>query len=127
MEFKASHNHARITPRKVRPIADLVKGMPVNRALQVLKFNHRRGAYLLLKVIRSAVANAEQNADVDLNKLVVKNAVINGGPLLGGRARFRPVSRGRVASIKKRTSHIIVHLAQSDAAPAEGAKATEQV
>jgi large subunit ribosomal protein L22 len=122
MEFKASHNHARITARKMRPIADLIKGLPVNRALELLRFNHRRGAVLLRKVVKSALANAEQNAEVDLGKLVVKNAMINDGPLLGGRPRFKPVSRGRVATIRKRTSHIHVELGVG----ADGGEKTEK-
>jgi large subunit ribosomal protein L22 len=111
--FRASHRYAPIAPRKARLVADLVRGMPVNDALAVLDANPRRAAYLLRKVLRSAMANASQDVDVDLNALVVEESRIDMGPLLGGRPRWRPRAQGRATPIRKRTSHLIIGLAEA--------------
>jgi len=127
MDFIASHMYARISPRKARYVVDLVRGMSVNQALDALKFVNRRGKPMVEKVIRSALANAEQNVDVDIDSLVISRAVVDEGPLLGGRARWRPISRGRAVPILKRTSHIKVTLTEAqddevvDEKPAEAA------
>lgn len=110
MEFKASHMYAKTTARKARYVVDLIRNKPVNEALETLKFTHRRAARMVEKVIRSAVANAEQNVDVDVNSLLISKALVDEGPLLGYRARFRPISRGRAVAIKKRLSHIRITL-----------------
>jgi large subunit ribosomal protein L22 len=110
--FRASHRYARITARKCRLIADMIRGLPVNRALEVLQFTQRRGARLVEKVLKSAVANAQQDENVNVNKLYVAESRVDEGPLLGGRPRWRPASRGRAMPIRKRTSHI--HLAVSE-------------
>ncbi|MBU0756017.1 MAG: 50S ribosomal protein L22 [Planctomycetes bacterium] len=110
MDFKASHLYAKTTARKARYVVDLIRDMPVNQALETLKFVHRRAARLVEKVLRSALANAEQDVDVDLNTLHISKAVVDEGPLLGYRARIRAVSRGRAVSIKKRLSHIKITL-----------------
>ena len=124
MDFKASHMYARISPRKARYVVDLVRGKNVNTALDTLKFVHRRAKPMVEKIIRSALANAEQNVDVDLNDLVVSHAVVDEGPLLGGRSRWRPISRGRAVPILKRTSHIKIVLSEApeeDAGEVKGA------
>jgi large subunit ribosomal protein L22 len=108
--IRASHRHARITARKARLSVDMVRGLPVNRALEVLEFTHRRGARLVEKVIKSALANAQQDENIDVNSLVIAEARVDDGPLLGGRPRWRPASRGRAAPIRKRTSHILIGL-----------------
>lgn len=113
MDFKASHMYARISPRKARYVVDLVRGKNVNTALDTLKFVHRRAKPMVEKIIRSALANAEQNVEVDLNNLVVSHAVVDEGPLLGGRSRWRPISRGRAVPILKRTSHIKITLSEA--------------
>lgn len=110
MDFHASHMYAKTTARKARYVVDLVRNMPVNDALETLKFVHRRAARLVEKVVRSALANAEQNVDVDVNSLFISKAVVDEGPLLGYRARFRAISRGRAVPIKKRLSHIKITL-----------------
>src|SRR5882672_1061632 len=110
MEYKASHRYAKTTARKARLVADLIRGLPVNRALTVLDRSPRRAAVLLGKVVRSAVANAEQDTNVDPNQLRVSLARVDEGPLLGGAARWRAGSRGRAMPIKKRTSHIHIQL-----------------
>ena len=109
MSFHASHRYARIAPRKVRPVADLIRGMNVNRALEQLEFNAKRGAYLFKMVIKSAVANASQESGVNVNQLVVGKAYVDEGPLLH-RPLGRFVARGRWHPIKKRTSHLHIVL-----------------
>jgi large subunit ribosomal protein L22 len=113
--FEAVHRWARIAPRKARLIADLVRGLPVNDALAVLEHHPRRGAALLKKVLRSAMANASTDLDVDLNALVVHEARIDMGPLLYGRRRWRPRAMGRATPINKRTSHLRIGLREAEA------------
>ena len=108
--FRATHKFARITARKARPVMDLVRGRGVNEALNTLRFVHRRAAPMISKVIRSALANAGQDLDVDVNSLVVSDARVDDGPLMGGRYRWRPRAMGRVYPIRKRTSHISIVL-----------------
>lgn len=122
MEFKASHMYAKTTARKARYVVDLVRGKPVNQALETLKFVHRRAARMVEKIIRSALANAEQDVDVDVNTLYVFKAVVDEGPLLGYRPRWRPVSRGRAAPYTKRLSHIKITLKAPESAGTEVAE-----
>lgn len=125
--FTASHRHARISPFKARPVIDLVRGLGVNAALTTLEYEGRRAAPMIRKVIRSALANASNDLDVRLNDLVVTDARIDGGPLLGGRPRFRPRAMGRAFPIRKRTCHIVVTLSEVEGAgtrrPRKGAGA----
>ena len=114
MEFTAKHRFARISPTKVRPVGDLIKGRSVNDALALLQFARRRGAYFVNKVLRSAVANA--GLDVDVDALVVSRVEVNDGPKLK-RGRFR--ARGMWAPIWKRMSHISVTVATTEADSAE--------
>jgi large subunit ribosomal protein L22 len=114
--FTASHRHARISPYKARPVIDLVRGRGVNEALTVLEYETRRAAPMIRKVIRSALANASNDMEVRLNDLVVTDARVDGGPLLGGRRRFRPVAMGRAYPIRKRTCHIVVTLSEVERA-----------
>ena len=109
--FRASHNHARTTARKARLVIDMIRGLPVNTALRVLDRSPRRAAVLVAKVVRSAVANAEQDEHIDPNQLRVETARVDEGPLLGGFLRWRPGARGRAMPIRKRTAHIHVVLA----------------
>jgi len=107
MEVKASAKHIRISPRKVQILLGAIKGKPVEAALNSLKFMPQKAAGILEKVIRSAVANADQRPDVDIDLLVVRDVVANQGPVL---KRWRARARGRAARILKRTSHITVIL-----------------
>jgi large subunit ribosomal protein L22 len=107
MEVKASAKYMRISPRKVHKLVGAVKGKPVETALNTLKFMPHKAASILEKVIRSAVANADQNSDVDVDLLVVRNVVADQGPTL---KRWRARARGRATRILKRTSHITVIL-----------------
>jgi large subunit ribosomal protein L22 len=108
--FKAKHRFARISPRKVRHLADLVRGKFVDEALDILKYQPHRGARMLEKVIRSAAANAqdpEQNEGkvANFRDLCVTDARIDGGPMF---KRIQPRARGMAFMIKKRMSHISV-------------------
>jgi len=111
--FRAVHRWARIAPRKARLMAELVRGLPVDDALAILDQHPKRAASLFRKVVRSAMANASQDLDIDLKALVVEEARVDAGPLLGGRPRWRPRSQGRAVPIHKRTSHLIIGLAES--------------
>ncbi len=119
--FRAVHRWARIAPRKARLVADLLRGLPVDDALAILDHQPQRAAVLLRKVVKSAMANASQDLEVDLKALVVEEARVDMGPLLGGRARWRPRSQGRAVPILKRTSHLIVGLKESERKPRRGA------
>jgi len=112
--FRAVHRFARIAPRKARLVADLVRGLPVDDAMAILENNQRRAAYLLRKVLKSAMDNASQDIDVNLKALVVTDARIDQGPLLGGRARWRPRAMGRATPIRKHTSHLIIGLTEGE-------------
>ncbi len=109
--FKASHRYARVTARKARLVADLIRTKPVNQALVALDHSPQRAAALLGKVVRSAVANASQAGADDLNQLHVSKCWVDEGPLLGGYVRWRPSARGRAMPYRKKTSHIHVELA----------------
>ena len=104
MAYNASHRFCRISPRKVRLVADMVRGVPVEDALATLEFSKRRGAYFLRNVLKSAIANA-QEGDADVASLVVAETRVDEGPTI---KRFQPKDRGRAHPIRKRTSHIHV-------------------
>ncbi len=107
MEVKAVLRYVRTSPQKVRAIVDAVKGRPVEHGLSTLKFMPQKAAGTVAKVIRSAVANAEENLGIDVDALVIKNIIADQGPML---KRFRARARGRGTRILKRTSHITVIL-----------------
>jgi len=105
MEARAVGKHIRISPQKARLVADVVRGMNVDKAISTLKFMPKKGAGILRKVIESAVANATQDDQVDVDNLFIKKIAIDGGPSL---KRIRPRAMGRATKIIKRTSHITV-------------------
>ena len=112
MPFKASHRFARISARKMRPLATMIRGKFADEALDILKYQPQRGARLLEKVLKSALGNAqdpEQNPGktVRVEQLIVKDAFVDGGPMF---KRIKPVSRGMAYMIKRRTAHITVTL-----------------
>ena len=114
MAFRAKHRYARISARKVRPLADLVRGRYADEALDILRYQPQRGARMLEKVIRSALGNAQdpdQNAGqtVNVDQLVVIEARVDNGPMF---KRLRPRARGMAYFVKKRMSHI--HIALED-------------
>ena len=110
MIFRSSHRYARISPRKVRPLADLVRGKFVDEALDILRYQPQRGARMLERVIKTALANAqdpEQNPGriIDEHNLFISECCVDGGPMF---KRVRPIGRGVSRMIKKRMSHIRV-------------------
>jgi large subunit ribosomal protein L22 len=109
MEVRAVGKYVRISPTKVRKVARAVKRKRVEDALGVLGFMPQRSAKVLGKIIRSAVANADQKPDIEVDNLAIANIVVNQGPSL---KRFRPRAMGRATRILKRTSHITVVLAE---------------
>ena len=115
MEFRASHRYAHISAKKARLAANLIRGLDVNRAMEVLRVNQTRGAVFFNKVLAAAIANAAQNEAVDVNNLVVSEARVDEGPLVHGRARFRPGAMGRAMPIRRRTSHIKLAVAEREA------------
>lgn len=112
MDVKASGKYMRISPQKVRQVVGTVKGKPVESGMNMLKFMPQKAAQMVEKVVRSAVANADQNPDIDVDALVIKNIIVDEGPML---KRFRPRARGRATRILKRTSHITVIVAETSA------------
>lgn len=105
MESKAVARHIRVSPRKARQVIDLIRGKEINEAYKILKFTPNKGAALIEKVLKSAVANAEHNYDMDVDSLIVGKAFVDQGATL---KRFRPRAMGRADGIRKRTSHITV-------------------
>ena len=105
MEAKAVAKFVRIAPRKVRVVMDLVRGKNVADAYAMLKFTPKAGADVVEKVLRSAVANAENNFEMDMEKLYVKTAFVDQGPTM---KRIHPRSRGQAFKILKRTSHVTI-------------------
>jgi large subunit ribosomal protein L22 len=109
MEVKAVSKYIRVSPQKVRTLIGAVKGKPVEAGLNALKFMPQKAAKILEKTVRSAVANADQNPDIDVDALIIRNITADQGPTL---KRFRARARGRGARILKRTAHITVTLAE---------------
>ena len=107
MAYKATHRFARISPRKVRPIADLIRGKFADEAIDILRYQPQRGARMLEKVLRSAMANAEDRRAPNLQTLMVVDVRVDPGPMF---RRMRPRARGMAAIIEKRMSHIRVAL-----------------
>ena len=105
--YVAKHKYARISAQKVRPFADLIRGETADSALNILRYHPNRGARMLEKVLRSAMANARERRAPNANRLVVIDARIDGGP---SSRRWRAKARGMSMTITKRTSHITVEL-----------------
>jgi large subunit ribosomal protein L22 len=105
MAYTAVHRFARISARKVRALADLIRGKRADDALDILKYQPHRGARLLEKVLRSAVSNAEDRRAPDVANLVVVDAQIDGGPMF---KRVRPRARGMAFMVLRRMAHIRV-------------------
>ncbi len=111
MEAKAVAKYVRMSPIKLKPIADLVRGKDLNQALTILKFTKGKGSVLIEKVVQSAVANAENNHSMNVDKLYVAEIYANQGPTM---KRWRAGSQGRAKMILKRSSHIGVTLKERD-------------
>ena len=102
-QAKAIARTARISPRQVRLVVDLIRGKQVGEAVAILRHTPKAASPVVEKVLKSAVANAEHNYDLDINNLVVSEVFVDEGPTL---KRFRPRAQGRASAINKRTSHI---------------------
>jgi large subunit ribosomal protein L22 len=110
MEARAIAKYLRISPRKARLSADLIRGKRVEQALSILSLTPKTGARLMSKVVQSAVANARQDKSIDVDTLFVKTIYVNQGPTL---KRWRAKPMGRAGRIKKRTCHITVVLSEA--------------
>ena len=109
METVAKLRHARISPQKCRLVADQVRGLPVEQALQLLTFSTKKASAIVKKVLESAIANAEHNDGADIDELKVAKIYIDQGPTM---KRMRARAKGRGNRILKRTSHITVAVAE---------------
>ena len=106
----AKSKYIRQSPYKLRLVLNLIRGLPVSEALDILKFTKRKASDEITKVIQSAMANAENNFGLNSNDLYISKAIADEGPTL---KRFRPRVRGRAGRINKRTSHLIIELAST--------------
>ena len=107
-DVKAVVKHVRVQPRKARLVVGTILGLHVDEALDVLKFNKKKGAFYIRKVLASAVANAENNNKMDRGSLVVRSAVVDPGPILRHAKRMRIRARYGTSRIHRRSSHITV-------------------
>ncbi|GAF40068.1 50S ribosomal protein L22 [Agrilactobacillus composti DSM 18527 = JCM 14202] len=107
----ATAKTVRIAPRKARLVIDTIRGRSVAEALAILQFTPRGASPIITKVLKSAVANAEHNYDLDAENLVITKAYVDEGPTL---KRFRPRAKGSASPINKRTSHITVVVAEKE-------------
>ena len=108
VEVTAKHRYARISPQKCRLVADQIRGLPVEQALNALIFGDTKSAGLVKTVLESAIANAEHNEGADIDELKVSRIMIDEGPTM---KRIQPRAKGRANRILKRTSHITVCVA----------------
>ena len=111
MQARAEAKYIRISPRKMKPIANLVRGKSVKDAQAILKFTPRKGAEIFLKVLNSAIANAENNHHMDVDTLIVKDIYANQGPTM---KRWNAGSMGRANPILRRSSHVGVVVAEKE-------------
>jgi len=109
MEVKASLKHLRTSPRKVRLVADLVRGLKVDNALNQLKLTNKKVTLPLYKLLMSAISNAENNFELDKDNLIIKEIRVDDGATL---KRWMPRAHGRATPIRKRSSHVMVTLAE---------------
>ena len=119
MQTQAVLKFVRLSPKKARFVADLVRGKKVDEAVNILKFSTNRAARIIKKVLDSAIANAENNQGADVDELKVKTITIDEGPRM---KRISPRAKGRADRIVKRTSHITITVADSRKAAATEAK-----
>jgi large subunit ribosomal protein L22 len=107
MEVKARLRFVRIAPTKARLVADLIRGKRSEEALNILTFTQKAAAKILIKLLKSAIANATQKKNIDVDRLYVKQITVDQGPTM---KRFQPRALGRATMIRKRTSHIHIVL-----------------
>lgn len=110
-EAKATLKHARISARKVKIVADLIRGKEVAEALAIVKYTPKASSLIIEKLLKSAIANAENNHNMDGKKLYISEIYANQGPTL---KRIRPAAKGSAVHIRKRTSHITIVLKEKE-------------
>ena len=111
LEAKAVLKYARISSRKVKIVADLIRGKQVDEALAIIKFTPKASSEVLEKLLKSAIANAENNHGMNRGNLVVSEIYANQGPTL---KRIRPAAKGSAVRIRKRTSHVTIKLTEAN-------------
>ncbi len=111
MEVRAVARHVRVSPRKARQVVDMIRGKDVNEALATLKYLPKRSTSHVEKLLRSAMANAQHNFDMDVDDLYVATTYVDQGVTW---KRIRPRAQGRAARIRKRTSHITIILDEKE-------------
>lgn len=111
MATQAKLRHAKIAPQKARLVADQIRGLAVENALDILTFSRKKAAVMLKKLLESAIANAENNDGADIDELSVKEIYVDQGPML---KRMQPRAKGRGARILKRTSHITITVEENE-------------
>ncbi|MGA2467285.1 MAG: 50S ribosomal protein L22 [Thermodesulfobacteriota bacterium] len=107
MEVRAKLRFVRVSPRKARLVADLIRGKGSEEATNILTFTKKAAAKILIKLLKSAIANATQKKTIDIDRLYVKKIAVDQGPTL---KRFQPRAMGRATTIRKRSSHITIIL-----------------
>ena len=110
MEVSATLKYVRLSPQKARLVADQIRGLPVERAVELLVFSNKKAASVIKKVLDSAIANAEHNEGADIDELRVSEILVDQGPV---QKRFKARARGRANRILKRTSHVKVTVSDS--------------
>ncbi len=110
MQTNSTLKHARISPQKARLVADQIRGLPVEKALEILMFSDKKAGAIVRKLVDSAIANAEHNEGADIDELKVSAITVDPGPTM---KRIQPRAKGRANRILKRTSHITVTVADS--------------
>jgi len=110
LEAKAVLKYARISSRKVKIVADLIRGKQVDEALAIIKFTPKASSEILEKLLKSAIANAENNHGMNRGNLIVSEIYANQGPTL---KRIRPAAKGSAVRIRKRTSHVTIKLVEA--------------
>ena len=110
MESKAIHRSARISAQKTRLVADQIRGLPIARALNILTFSPKKAAFIMKKVVESAIANAEHNEGADVDELKVSTICVDEGMTM---KRIMPRAKGRADRILKRSCHITITVADS--------------
>lgn len=109
MEVAAKFRYARVSPQKARLLADMIRGLPVEEARNVLEFSNKKAAGMVKKVLDSAIANAEHNQGMDIDELKVSTVYVDEGPTM---KRLMARAKGRANRIFKRTSHIVVKVSE---------------
>ena len=111
MSTSAKLTNTRLSPQKMRLVADQIRGLPVERAIDVLTFSNKKAAAIIKKVLESAIANAEHNDGADIDELKISEILVDAGPTM---KRLRPRARGRADRIIKRTSHLKVTVSETE-------------